>query len=175
MKLLTPDADRPCRHTVLLVRTGDQPWHLVTIRWRDRLLARVRELDLDRALATGHPADHDRLRALRAATLVAPAARRRLAGNWERVLTNWQQPAGPWEGRVPLQRARVREAADPIRELVGTLRAAGPVPARGVALAHLLLTDATGPLYNGRSRVDLADAVREAIHFLDPTVDVLGG
>jgi hypothetical protein len=45
------------------------------------------------------------------------------------------------------------EAADSQEELSGALLAAGPVPARGVAMVVLLLSDGTGPLYR-RSRAD---------------------
>jgi hypothetical protein len=62
----------------------------------------------------------------------------------------------------------VAAAESSLRLLVDCLRAPLPVPARGVALANLLLTDGTGPLYSPLSTVDLADAVAEAGALLDP-------
>jgi hypothetical protein len=71
-----------------------------------------------------------------------------------------------------LRRSDVLAAAADIREMVGALRVAGPVPARGVAIAMRLLTDGTGPLYNSRSRTDLRATVCAAIRHLDPSVEV---
>ena len=60
-------------------------------------------------------------------------------------------------------------AAEPVIGLLAErLRMPLPVPARGVALANLLLIDGTGPLYNPLSTVALEDAVAEAVAFLDP-------
>jgi hypothetical protein len=41
-----------------------------------------------------------------------------------------------------------------------------------VAIANLLLTDGTGPLYNPGSTSDLTAAVRDAIRYLDPMADL---
>ena len=68
-----------------------------------------------------------------------------------------------------MQRDRVRAAETEIRELAAALRVAQPVPARGVALATLLLTDGISPLYHWPNRADLGAQLREAIHHLDPT------
>jgi hypothetical protein len=45
---------------------------------------------------------------------------------------------------------------------------ARPVAVRGVAIASLLLTDGTGPLYHPPSTVDLPAAVHAAVHHMDP-------
>jgi hypothetical protein len=47
------------------------------------------------------------------------------------------------------------------------------VPAQGVAMARVLLTDATGPVYNSRSRVSLATALEAAITYLDPALPLM--
>jgi hypothetical protein len=65
-------------------------------------------------------------------------------------------------------------AAEPaIRELVSRLSAALPVPARGVAMARVLLTDATGPLYSRQARDGLPAALEAAIAQLDPARPLL--
>lgn len=168
-------ADAPCSRprTVLVARPDEPRWTLVDVRWWDRLVTGLRVLELDQALAQGRPPEHSLPHALRAATLVCPARRRALADAWEQVLVRVHRPAARRTSRVPLQQARVRAAAEQIRDLVDALRAPGPVPARGVALASFLLTDGAGPLYDARSRVDLAFAVHEATRLLDPTTDVL--
>jgi hypothetical protein len=172
MLLLTPGARRSDHRTVLVARYDDEPWLLLGARWWDRVLVRLRALDLDQSLAAGRPPEHDRLHALRAATLVSPTARRTLADNWERTLADRRRPSGARTGRVPLQQARVLAAAANVRRLIEALRAAGPVPARGVALASVLLTDGSSPLYDARSQADLAAAVRDATDFLDPAASV---
>jgi hypothetical protein len=48
-----------------------------------------------------------------------------------------------------------------------------PVPARGVAMARVLLTDATSPVYNRRARVALSDALAAAAAQLDPALPLL--
>lgn len=147
--------------TVLLAAIEDAPWTLVPIRVRDRAFAHLRSLTLDAELAAGESATTDRLRAVRAAMLVAPALRRQLARGWRGVLS-------PSRGIVPVRRSEVVAAQDEIHELAAALRYAGPVAPRGVAIANLLLTDGTGPLYTPREGVNLRDQIRIAIHHLHP-------
>jgi hypothetical protein len=65
-------------------------------------------------------------------------------------------------------------AAEPaIRELISRLSAPLPVPARGVAMATVLLTDATGPVYRRRGPVTLAHALDAAIGQLDPALPLM--
>jgi hypothetical protein len=148
--------------TVLLADTEDASWALVPIRARDRAAAHVRSLTLDAELAAGEPVTADRLRAVRAAMLVAPAFRHQLARGWQDVLTH------PSRGIIPVLRSEVLAAHAEIRELATALRTAGPVAPRGVAIANLLLTDGTGPLYTPRKGVDLREQVRDAIQHLHP-------
>jgi hypothetical protein len=153
--------------TVLVA--GPDRWELVQSRFRDRLRAHWRALDLDEQLAAGRSPGADRLRAVRAGMLIAPAQRRRLAASWADLLAG---SAGPAARRqpvgVPLQRARIDAARDDIQRLVDALRAPGPASARGVALANLLLTDGTSPVYQRNSPVDLPSALHAAVRHLDP-------
>lgn len=142
----------------------DQPRDTLSLVLRrcrafDRLGARVLGTRLDEELAAGRPPEWSRLHAARADHLVALAFREELADGWERVLTR--------RARF-LRRDRVAAAEPVIGLLAERLRMPLPVPARGVALANLLLTDGTGPLYNPLSTVALDDAVAEAVAFLDP-------
>jgi hypothetical protein len=161
MALLDGSNRMPRMRTVLLDQP-DAPWALVPIRIGDRVRAHVRSLTLDAELAAGDPVSTDRLRAVRAAMLVAPALRQQLARGWQAVLTH------PDRGIIPVRWSEVRAAQDDIRELAAALQTAGPVPPRGVAIANLLLTDGTGPLYVPRDGVNLRDQVRVAIHHLQP-------
>jgi hypothetical protein len=152
--------------TVLVA--GPDRWELVQSRIQDRLLAHWRALDLDEQLAAGRSPGTDRLRAVRAGMLIAPAQRRRLAASWADLRTASTGPARRRPVGVPLQRARINAARDDIQRLVDALRAPGPASARGVALANLLLTDGTSPVYQRNSPVDLSAALQAAVRHLNP-------
>jgi hypothetical protein len=134
------------------------------LRTWDRALARYRAFALDERLAAGSSPDGDALVAARARLLVSIARRRRLARDWGHVVRVARQPS---YGSM-VCRDRVVSAEPDIRELQRSLRTQLPVPARGVAMASRLLTDATGPLYNRRNAADLGVAVRDVIRQLDP-------
>jgi len=106
--------------------------------------------------------------ALRAQRIVSPAGRRALADGWERVLVQASRPPAPRTPRGPLCRDRIAAAQGDVRELLAALTGALPVAARGAAMASVLLTDGTGPLYSYRSPLDLGTAVREATRQLNP-------
>jgi hypothetical protein len=139
---------------------GDRPW--------DRFLARALASSLDRELAAGCPPGFSRAMALRAQRIVSPAGRRALADGWERVLVQASRPPAPRTPRGPLCRDRIAAAQGDVRELLAALTGALPVAARGAAMASVLLTDGTGPLYSYRSPLDLGTAVREATRQLNP-------
>jgi len=110
---------------------------------------------------------------MRANLLVEPATRAELAECWLRTLGRAAQARSVAGPRVPLQRSRVFAAHAEIRRMIVALRAQAPVPVRGVAIASVLLSDGTGPLYNARSGLDLRGAVRDAIRHLDPSAQLL--
>jgi hypothetical protein len=96
---------------------------------------------------------------LRAQLLVHGHTRRDLARSASRVLA-----AATAAGRlpVPVRRDQVRDCSAEFAELIGRLLAARPVPAQGVAMARILLTDASGPLYHRASGSELRVSVRDA-------------
>lgn len=134
--------------------------------WPAQLAARVRAWSLDPALAEGRT--DDRLLRVRAAQLVAPRSRQRLARAWLDVLDRAARPAYPLDPRVPVARGRIGAAAELIVALAEALRSPAPVDARGVAMARLLLTSGTSPVYQptraGGS--GLADAVGATLRCL---------
>ncbi len=77
----------------------------------------------------------------------------------------------PAAGRaqVPICRDRVRDSAGEFGDLIRRLLAGGPVAARGVALASVLLSDGSGPLYHRATADDVRARVREALNALGPT------
>ena len=145
------------------------PWVAHRARAPDRLLARVFGASLDRRLAAGQAPESGRLLAVRAQQIVTLRRRRELARNWERLLdmAAGGPPAGP---RALLCRDRIVAVAAEVRDLAGHLRAPLPVAATGVAAARVLLTDATGPVYNRRDQSGLEARLRRISAILDPAM-----
>jgi hypothetical protein len=92
----------------------------------------------------------------------------------QRVLATATQRPAAARLPAPVNRAPVAACAAELNELISRLLGPGPVSARGVAQARLLLTDAGGPLYRvGRHagtadlRVRVCDAAG-ALSALDP-------
>jgi hypothetical protein len=154
--------------TVLLADPDRSRWVLAGTGPWVRLRAALQAPVLDAQLAAGRPASTDHARAVRAARLVDPAYRRRLAAYWEAMLTRANGPH-----RVAVLRDRVAAAEDEIHEMTAALRLPQPVPVRGVALATTLLTDGISPLYHRPSRKDLRAEVHRAVRHLDPTLALL--
>jgi hypothetical protein len=149
-------------------------------RLGDRVLARVFAAPLDQSLADGCPPESSRLLAARARDIVDLNRRRSLAGHWEhllRVAHRAQQAQRGWPpppaGAVPVCADRITAAEPLIRDLISKLSAPLPVPARGVAMARALLTEANSPVYSRRARVALSAAVRAAADQLDPALPLL--
>ena len=134
--------------------SGLRPW--------DGWLARVSAPFLDHQLAAGYPEGASRVRAFRAQQISSRAGRRELAQCWLHVLDQGRRPAAPRTTRAPFCRDRVRAAEADIRDMLAVLAGPLPVSARGAAMASVLLTDGTGPLYNRHCRRDLGAAVRDA-------------
>jgi hypothetical protein len=132
-----------------------------------RLLARLSGLSLDRRLAIGEAPESGRLLAVRAQQLVALRRRRELARHWEHLLEAARRPSRSGT-QAWLSRDKILAAEADVRELAAQLRAPLPVRAAGVAAAHVLLTDATGPLYNRRNGTALTGLLREISAQLDP-------
>ena len=149
-------------------------------RLGDGILARVFGASLDTLLAVGCAPESSRLLTARARQLVALPERRTVARSWEHLLRVAQRAPERRATRslaaaaaVPVRAERIVSAEPAIRELVSRLAAPLPVPARGVAMARLLLSDATGPVYSRRSRADLTAEVAAAAAQLDPALPLM--
>ena len=149
-------------------------------RFGDGILARVHGASLDTLLAVGCPPESSRLLAVRASQLVSQHERRSVARSWEHLLrVAYRAPemrnTGSRAARavVPVRAQRIISAEPAIVDLVRRLSAPLPVPARGVAMARLLLTDATGPVYSRRSRADLTAEIEAAAAQLDPALPLM--
>jgi hypothetical protein len=124
-----------------------------------RLAARARPGSLDRQLIAGLDAADSPQLAARAARLVTPRTRALLAEGLERLLGAAQGPQRRW--CAVGQRAPLLANAQEIRELTLLLRGETPLRARGIAILSELLSDGTGPAYQG-GREDLARRLAEA-------------
>ncbi|MGO9958423.1 MAG: hypothetical protein ACLP50_21060 [Solirubrobacteraceae bacterium] len=110
-----------------------------------RLLARLRRIELDRALAAGADPDSSRQIAARAAQLTSPGARAWIADGLERLAGAADAPAG--RARVLPSRVAVRANRAALLELADVLRGGAPLYARGVAMLASVITDGTGAAY----------------------------
>jgi hypothetical protein len=142
-------------------------------RFADRLLSRAFGASLDRQLAAGSPPESALLLAVRAEDIVSMRARLALAGDWDHLLQVARRVRVPRSPTVPVRGRSIAAAEPAIRELVRRLRNPLPVSAQGVAMASVLLTDATGPVYDRHSSVTLAAALEAAITELDPALPLM--
>lgn len=133
---------------------------------RARLLLRARAWlaapRLDADLAWGHGPDGDALVGLRAAQLVSPRTRKRLAATLEHVCTDGDRRESV-SSAIPVHSTAVDVARPALEQLASALRSEGPVRARGVALTELLLTEPTSALYAPRRPESLDGAARQAL------------
>jgi len=81
--------------------------------------------------------------------LLSPRERRTLAASVRRTLANAE--SGPRvSAQVPINRPAVRAERERLERLAALLADTDvPMPARGVALTHVLVTDPASPLYRG--------------------------
>jgi hypothetical protein len=93
-----------------------------------------------------------------------------LAENWTNLVRQARTPRAVRDPRVPFNRGSVLACESLIHEMLDALLAPLPLPARGAAMASRLLSDGSGPVYDGRRSADLGVALRHAIAHLDPSV-----
>jgi hypothetical protein len=144
------------------------PMVIQPCRLTDRLLARALGASLDQQLAAGCLPESTRLLAARARDIVSLPRRTSLSDNWDHLLRVAQRGSSRRLPNVPLRSAAILAAEPAIRELIERLTAPLPVGARGVAMASVLLTDPTSPVYGRRGPRSLADLLQAAIIQLDP-------
>lgn len=133
----------------------------------DRLRARLVAHRLTAELARGVSPDGSVVHSLRAQRLVDPRHRRRLA----RALLTRAGEATREPAHAVSRSGRARtvvHAAEPeVRALADALLRSAPLAPRGIAMAHLLVTDGLGPLHRGLDPWDLRLACRAAIDVLE--------
>jgi hypothetical protein len=147
-------------------------------RLADRVRARAFGASLDGQLAAGRSPESSRPLAARAQDIVALRRRRSLARDWEHLLRVARRAravprSAPSIQAAPIQSDRIAAAGPAIGELVRRLTVPLPVTAQGVAMARVLLTDATSPVYRRHSPVSLIAALDAAIAQLDPALPLM--
>jgi hypothetical protein len=125
---------------------------------------------LTRALADGADPDTSAELTAVARELIGMRARYRLAAGLDRVVRAATEPRVPLHSMVPMNRRAIAAAQDELAALAERLRAARPVPVRAVALAAMLLSDGTGPLYHRAAARSAADVARTARLALDDPI-----
>ena len=129
-----------------------------------RLRARAHRLKLDRALAAGADPSTSPLLAARAAQLVDPGTRQRIAACLEQFAFTADRPRSRVH-TLPL-RGAVRPNQEALLELARTLRHPQLYYARGIAMLELILADGTGPAYTDPTGEGLARQLALAVQGL---------
>jgi hypothetical protein len=141
-------------------------------RWV-RLVARLWGSTLDAQLARGRPPESNRFLAARAQFLVSPVGRRALVQNWIKLVERAGQAPPPRSPRVHPNRAAIARCEGNIGEMLALLARPLPISVRGAALARVLLSDGTGPLYRHHGASDLGRCIAEVLAGLDPSSPLL--
>jgi hypothetical protein len=157
-------------HTSIVLLIRGRAGHVVAERprLRDRLAARLLAHRLDLALADGVSPETNAALALRAQRLTEPDRRWSTAGALRRIVRDARRDRRARLGRVSPNWRAVKAASRALSDLADTLDDPGPVAAAGVALARLLLTDGTGPLYRRGSGELLSVRAAQAAQQLRP-------
>jgi hypothetical protein len=151
--------------TTVLLTAGDD-WCALRrhhCRRYHRLVAVIRGRHLDRDLESGADPDTSVLLSLRAAALISPARRRRLALTLRQMASDAERSPRPFSARLPVARREILQARDLIDETVDLLLRRGPANPTGVAHVQVLLEDGLSPLYCRGAAVELRDRLESAI------------
>jgi hypothetical protein len=150
----------------MAIRTASEAQIAPQVGVLARLGAYVRSRRLDEALARGTPPETAAPLALRARRLTTLSRRRVIADGLRRIIRDTHRGVPPAQARISSPLSQVTGASDELTRLVDALESPGPVAARGVAQAWILLTDGTGPLYNANSTANLRECAARAANNL---------
>jgi hypothetical protein len=136
------------------------------VRWRDRVVARVRTSALDRQLAAGSSPESSVPLALHAGRLCGPTARQVLARSLTRIVAAADDPTAR-RLAAPVHRLAVQSARAELATVADRLVASDPIDVQGVALIRTLVADGTGPLYRPAPPERLRRELTEVLTALD--------
>jgi hypothetical protein len=121
---------------------------------------RLHRRRLDQELADGRAHDGSEERALRAEQLTGMPIRRRLANSLRGLVADAALPSTMrLRSAAPVDRASVWPLREALIGLAERLERAGEINACGVARVAQVLGDGSGPLYLGRHRGELSEAL----------------
>jgi hypothetical protein len=132
-------------------------------RARTRLWTHLRSRRLDQALASHASPDSSAALSLRACALIGTSARAGLASSVRRLIKEAEHATGPLTFRIPICRAKILRSTETLEALADRLASTDPVDACGVAQAHLLLSDGSGPIYTLPTADDLEPALQRTL------------
>lgn len=142
--------------------------------------ARIFGGGLDLKLARGAAPTLSVLLAERARLLADPFRRAKLAQSWADLVASAHEPdvAMMWprnglDTRVPLNKSVIKRAELEI-EMLSKALVRRVVAVRGVAMAQILLSDGSGPVYNPNSAFGLTDLITDVVSYMDPLFNGAG-
>ena len=138
-------------------------------RLRERVAARVRATKLDAQLAAGASPASQAVLTLRAQALGDRRARTMIGQRIRRLLSESRGARTVRRAQVPVRWAQVIAAAAELEQLAHRLLSPGPLAARGIAQARLLLVDGCSALYHGSASEELCAATARALENLEPS------
>jgi hypothetical protein len=136
------------------------------VRWRDRVVARVRTSALDRQLAAGSSPESSVPLALHAGRLCERTERQLLARSLTRIVAAADAPTAR-RLAAPVHRPAVQNARAELATVADRLAASDPIDVQGVALIRTLVADGTGPLYRSAAPERLRHKLTEVLAALD--------
>jgi hypothetical protein len=161
--------------TEAMPRTGQKARGVPRTPPAIRIQSRLHRGRLDRELIAGAEPNLDPLRHERACQLVGEEWRRRCAASLERLLAEADSPPRPFNPKVPIARAAIRDSRCRLDTLVERLRGPAYVSPQGVAMITVLLADGAGPLYGSAPSHPevLVRALEDTLHAIDngPVLD----
>jgi hypothetical protein len=138
-------------------------------RLRERLTARLATHRLDNQLARGMSPEDRAPLALRAQALGELGSRRTIARQLRRVVEDARCRRRRARAQIPIVHEQVLAAAPELEHLAEVLELGrGPLAARGLAQARLLLCDGASPLYLRSTPTAVRRAVEVALLSLEP-------
>lgn len=155
---------------VALLQEGPRSSFIVPhrVRLRDRLRARLRSVELDRALAAGARPEQSAALELRARNLIAARTRSEFGHSIRRIAR--PSRSAPSVVRVPAAGTTLADSDHLLHRLARRLLAPAPVDARGMAQVRLLLSDGSGPLFDRRRASELGLRLEAATQALEPRI-----
>jgi hypothetical protein len=140
----------------------------------ERVRARWHAHDSDRAFVAGVSPDDSVVLALHARRILRPRSRAALAGTLRRIVRSAQNGPAGRVAAAPISRPQVRGAVGELVELADRLDRAGPIGPQSVAMARVVLSEGSGPLFRHGGDQSLRQCLQHALRLADSLEPVEG-